>query len=387
MHPEQSIVSAVHPESTAEATRPASVAAAIRPTSIAVALSGGIDSAMAAALLIEKGHRVIGITMRTWQEPPEGELHPLPDPAQGAQRVAYALGIPLHIVDAVQPFKRHVVDRFISEYSAARTPNPCLYCNRHIKFGYLLKYALNLGVEKFATGHYARIRLAPDGRTWQLLKGIDKRKDQSYVLYMLGQNELARILFPLGTLTKDRVREMAIERQLPVVHAKESQDLCFVCDNDYRRFLRRFVPQSLEPGPILDSTGRQVGQHKGLAAYTIGQRSGLGIAAPQALYVLHLDVSRNALIVGPKCELGVDRLLAHDVHWINEHPPDKALTVMAKIRYKARPAQAVVTPLDGNRVQVHFAEPLRDITPGQGVVFYSLSASENIVLGGGLIES
>ncbi|MBN1583006.1 MAG: tRNA 2-thiouridine(34) synthase MnmA [Anaerolineae bacterium] len=366
---------------------PKSVAEAMHPKSIAVALSGGIDSAMAAALLIEKGHRVIGITMRTWQEPPEGELHALSDPAASAQRVANALRIPLHIVDAVQPFKHQVVERFISEYSAARTPNPCLYCNRHIKFGYLLQQALHLGAEKFATGHYARIQLASDGRTWQLSKGIDGRKDQSYVLYMLGQKELGRVLFPLGNLTKDRVREMAVERQLPVAHVEESQDLCFVCDNDYRRFLQRFAPQSLKSGPILDSTGHQVGQHKGLAAYTVGQRSGLGISAPQALYVLRLDAGRNALIVGPKSELGCDRLLAHEVHWVNERPPIKALDVMAKIRYKARPARAVVTPLVGNRAQVQFAGPLRDITPGQGVVFYGLSAQANVVLGGGLIES
>lgn len=360
---------------------------ALAPACIAVALSGGIDSAVAAALLIEKGHRVVGMTMRMWQEPPDGGLQPLPDPAQGAQQVACALGIPLHVIDVIQPFKHHVVERFISEYSAARTPNPCLYCNRYIKFGYLLQRSLDLGADKLATGHYARTRLAPDGQTWQLLKGIDKRKDQSYVLYMLGQKELAHVLFPLGSLTKDRVREMAMERRLPIPHAEESQDLCFVCDNDYRRFLQRFGSHILEPGPILDSTGQQIGQHKGLAAYTIGQRSGLGIAAPQALYVLHLDANRNALIVGPKCELGRDQLLAYDVRWVDAHPPDRVLDVMAKIRYRAHPALATVTPLDGNRAQVQFAEKVRDITPGQGVVFYGLFADADILLGGGLIEA
>ncbi len=351
------------------------------PERVAVALSGGVDSAMAAALLVEQGHEIFGITMNTWQETPPNDDQPArPAPAQGARQVAESLDIPLHVIDAVAPFKRHVVDRFIAEYSAGRTPNPCLYCNRRLKFGALLKRALDLGADRFATGHYARVRRTPEAG-WQLLRGIDPRKDQSYALYMLGQTELARLLFPLGALTKDRVREMAAARGLPAAHSQESQDLCFVYDNDYRRFLNRYAPQSLIPGPIFDRSGREVGRHRGLAAYTIGQRGGLGIAAPEALYVLDIDTAQNALIVGPQRELGRDRLIAGQVRWVSGVAPRAPVAVSAKIRYRARPAQAVVTPLDHNQVDVRFSRPLRDITPGQGVVFYD----GQVVLGGGLI--
>ena len=350
---------------------------------IAVALSGGVDSAVAAALLIERGYSVIGVTMRLWQEPPETKEARFADPATNARRVAHVLGIPFHVIDAVGPFKRHVVDRFIAEYGAGRTPNPCLYCNRHIKFGYLLQQVLSLGAQKLATGHYARIRLSLDGQTWQLLKGMDERKDQSYVLYALGQAELAHVTFPLGQLSKDQVREIASARHLSTACAEESQDLCFVCDNDYRRFLRRYAPQALTPGPILNSGGHEIGRHKGLAAYTVGQRGGIGIAATEALYVLRMDAERNTLIVGPKRELGRDHLLAQDMRWVSGSPPAGPVTVAAKIRYKAHLTEAVVTPLSGGRAEVCFAKPLRDITPGQGVVLYN----GEIVLGGGLIAS
>jgi tRNA-specific 2-thiouridylase len=353
----------------------------VKDKQVAVALSGGVDSAVAATLLIERGYNVIGVTMRLWKEPPETKDACSPDPTEDAQKVAHALSIPFHAIDVRTPFKRYVVDKFIAEYSAGRTPNPCLYCNRHIKFGYLLQQALGLGAQKLATGHYARIRLSADGQTWQLLKGIDKRKDQSYVLYALGQEELAHVLFPLGERTKDQVREIAIARQLPVAHTEESQDLCFVCDNDYRRFLRRYAPLSFTPGPILNSSGHEIGRHKGLAAYTIGQRSGIGIAASEAFYVLGMNAERNALIAGPKRELGHDHLLAQDVRWVSGRPPAGPVTVTAKIRYRARPVEAVATPLPGDRADVHFAEPLRDITPGQGIVFYT----DEVVLGGGII--
>lgn len=357
------------------------------PARVAVALSGGVDSAVAAALLLEQGCEVIGMTMRTWHEPPPSpDIPPLPDPADGASRVAQALDIPLHIVDVREPFKQYVVERFIAEYSAGRTPNPCLYCNRHIKFGLLFEQALALGADRFATGHYARVRRkldeAPDGSTWQLFRGIDRDKDQSYVLYVLSQRELSKTLFPLGELTKDRVRQMAAARGLEAAHATESQDLCFVCDGDYRRFLQRYVPQAFVPGPILDVNGREIGRHKGLARYTVGQREGMGIAAPEALYVLRVDATRNALIAGPKRELGCDHLIADQVNWIAGCSPDGAVRVSAKIRYRARAVPAKVTPLPAARVEVEFAELLRDISPGQGVVFYQ----DDVVLGGGIIQ-
>ena len=351
---------------------------------IAVALSGGVDSAVAAALLIDQGYSVFGVTMRLWQEPPEtttGSPVSTHDPVENAQRVAAALGIPLHVVDARDLFKQHVVDAFIKGYCLGLTPNPCLYCNRHLKFGYLLQHILELGAGRLATGHYVRTRLTQDGRTWQLLKGIDERKDQSYVLYRLEQEQLSRVLFPVGGMTKNEVRAIAVERCLPVSHTEESQDLCFVLDNDYRRFLRRHAPQAFTPGPILDHTGKEIGRHQGLAAYTIGQRRGISIPAPEALYVLHMDIAQNALIVAPQRELGQDHLVAHDVRWVSGRPPEGPIEVTAKIRYKSRPALATVTHLSESHAEVRFAEPLRDITPGQGVVFYD----DQVVLGGGLI--
>ena len=358
---------------------------------IAVALSGGVDSAMAAALLIEGGHEVLGLTMHLWQEPPEAGTDTahgcyasdvtLPASVHNAQRVADALGIPMHVFDARRPFKQLVVDVLLADYGRGRTPNPCLYCNRHIKFGLLLHTALELGAQRMATGHYARASLAPNGHAWQLLKGADTKKDQSYVLCMLGQYELSRVRFPLGDMTKSQVRSMARARQLPAAHAEESQDLCFVPDNDYRRFVRRYAPQAFVPGPILDSQGREIGLHRGLASYTVGQRRGIGIAAPEALYVLRLDVERNALVVGPRRELGAKSLIAEDVHWVSGRAPGTPISITVKIRYKARLARATVTPLPGACAAVHLSEALRDITPGQGVVFYD----GNVVLGGGLI--
>jgi tRNA-specific 2-thiouridylase len=333
---------------------------------------------------------VIGVTMRLWQEPPETSddaslqgLEPLCDPTERARAVAQALDIPFHVIDARLPFRQHVVATFIAEYSAGRTPNPCLYCNRYVKFGHLLQEANRLGCRRLATGHYARVRLGADGQTWELLRGVDKRKDQSYVLYMLQQGQLRRTLFPLGDLTKVQVREMARERHLPSAETQESQDLCFIPDNDYRRFLQRYAPQALAPGPILDQAGRELGRHKGLAAYTIGQRSGMGIAAPEALYVIEMDVERNALIVGPKRVLGRSDLTVLDVNWICGVPPDASIQATVKIRYRARLVPALVTPLPEARAHVSLDEPLRDITPGQGVVFYN----GETVLGGGLIGS
>ena len=347
-------------------------------TTVAVALSGGVDSAVAALLLADQGCEVICVTMRLWHESPQAGQE-----TAGARRVAQALDIPLHVVDVVEPFKQSVVDRFVAEYSAGRTPNPCLYCNHHVKFGPLLEQSLALGAHSMATGHYARTRLTPDGHNWQLLRGVDRTKDQSYFLYTLDQATLAQVRFPLGEWTKDRVRALAREQSLPAAGTKESQDLCFVADNDYRRFLEEHAPHVFEPGPILDGKGREMGRHSGLARYTVGQRSGIGIAAPEALYVLRLDVEHNALFVGPRRELGRDWLVATEVNWVGGKAPSQAITPVVKIRYRARPVQATVTPLAPGRARVCFAGPLRDITPGQGVVFYD----GDVVLGGGLISS
>jgi len=354
---------------------------------VVVAMSGGVDSATAAVVLLDRGYQVIGMMMRLWaEEDAAGEGGSAnrccsPEAVDDARQVCQLLGIPFYLVNYEREFKRHVVDTFVAEYCRGRTPNPCLACNRRIKFDLLLRHALALDAQYLATGHYARIREV-DG-TYQLCKGVDLAKDQSYVLYMLGQAELRHLLFPIGDYTKSQVRAIARQRALPVAGREESQDLCFVRDNDYRRFLSEYAPDAIRPGPIFDSTGRLLGEHKGLPFYTIGQRSGLGISAPEALYVLEIDLSRNALIVGPASELGRSELIAEEVSYVSGHAPPAPIQVTAKIRRQARLARATLIPLDGNRAQLIFTRPLRDITPGQGVVFYQ----GDVVLGGGIIAS
>jgi len=347
-------------------------------------MSGGVDSSTAAALLVEQGYDVIGVMMRLWAEEGQGgsinrccSIEAIED----ARRVCYVLDIPFYLINYGREFKREVVDLFIAEYARGRTPNPCLTCNHRIKFDLLLRRALAMDARYLATGHYARVRQVNGG--YQLLKGCDEWKDQSYVLYMLGQRELQHLLLPLGDYTKQQVRAMARQRDLPVAEKAESQDLCFLADNDYRRFLQAHAPESIRPGPILDTAGRTIGQHKGLPFYTIGQREGLGIAAPEALYVMQIDMARNALVVGVKSELGQRELVATGVNYVSgQIPHDGPLEITAKIRYKAIEAKAALIPLEGGRARVTFARPQRDITPGQGVVFYQGEA----VLGGGIIS-
>jgi len=317
--------------------------------------------------------------MRLWAEEGEANRCCSPEAVEDARRVCLALGIPLHLVDYGREFKTHVVDYFIREYARGRTPNPCLACNRHIKFGSLLQMSLGLGAGHLATGHYVRVREV-DGH-FELLKGRDGQKDQSYFLYMLDQQQLAHLLFPLGDYTKEEVRAMARERGLPVAEKAESQDLCFAADGDYHRFLRLHAPETIRPGPILDTRGRVLGEHKGLPLYTIGQRKGLGIAAPEALYVLDVDVSRNALVVGTRSELGKRDLVAEGVNFVSGKAPEGPREVTAKIRREGDEAPATLVPLDEGRVHLAFARPMRDITPGQGVVFYQ----GEVVMGGGII--
>jgi tRNA-specific 2-thiouridylase len=345
---------------------------------VVVAMSGGVDSSVAAVLLVEQGYEVIGIMMRLWTE--DENRCCAPDAVDDARQVAARLGIPFYLVNYEAEFRDCVVDYFVQEYSRGRTPNPCLACNRHIRFDRLLRRALALDADYLATGHYARIEQRADG--YHLLAGLDAAKDQSYVLYMLGQRELRHLLFPLGALTKSQVRETARQRGLPVAERDESMELCFVADDDYRRFLRTHAPDAVRPGPILDTRGREIGRHQGLPLYTVGQRRGLGIAAPEALYVIELDTDRNAIIAGPANELGRDVLVAREVHYIRGVAPHGPVRVQAKIRYKATLARATWTPLPEGRAQVEFDAPLRDITPGQAVVAYEGDA----VLGGGIIE-
>jgi tRNA-specific 2-thiouridylase len=344
-------------------------------------MSGGVDSSVAAALLVEQGYEVIGVMLRLWAEAGSAANRCCtPDAVTDARRVAASLNIPFFVRDYREVFKSTVVDYFTDTYASGLTPNPCLICNRQIRFGRLLREALALGAEYLATGHYARVR-EPEEGSYQLLRGVDPYKDQSYVLHRLGQAQLAHALFPLGDYAKSEVRGMAQAQGLPVFNRADSQDLCFLGNGDYREFLSRHAAGAAQPGPILDTAGRTLGEHQGLQNYTVGQRRGLGIAAAQPLYVLALEPSRNTIIVGSAEQLGRRDLTAADVSYISDSAPTGPLRITAKIRYGAQDAPGILIPLIDRRAHVHFDEPLRDITPGQGVAFYR----GDEVVGGGII--
>jgi tRNA-specific 2-thiouridylase len=351
---------------------------------VVVAMSGGVDSSVAAALLVQEGYEVIGMMMRLWSEPGRGPNAPLnrcctPDQMADARRVAAKLDIPFYVVDVQDYFRRTIVQFFIDEHARGRTPNPCIECNRQIRFSYLLDRARALGADYLATGHYARVRQGEDG--YELLKGIDEGKDQSYVLHVLSQEDMAHVLFPVGEYTKDEVRALAEQFDLPVASKQESMDLCFLGDGDYRRFLKEHAPRSAQGGPILTQEGEELGQHDGLPFYTIGQRKGLGISTGEPTYVLYKDVERNALIVGSRDELGRTELAARDVSWMTGEAPQEPLRAEVKIRYKARPMMATVTPLEDGRARVLFDDFVYGATSGQGVTFYD----GDLCLGGGII--
>ncbi len=350
---------------------------------VVVALSGGVDSAVAAALLVEQGYEVAGAMLRLWAEPGPDEARVnrccTPEAVARARQVADQLGIPFSLIDAGAEFKAQVVDYFVAEYSAGRTPNPCIPCNRTIRFGLLLNRALASGATCIATGHYARVQSI--GGHYQLLRGRDPKKDQSYFLHALNQKQLAHVLFPLGDLTKEKVRDIARQRGLPVAEQPESQDVCFLADGDYRRFLAQQAPHLFQPGPIRDTAGRVLGQHQGLPAYTIGQRKGLRIAALEPLYVLAIELAENALVVGTAEELGWDECTVEEMHYISGETPTAPFHTTAQIRYRARPTSVTVTPLSHRKAHARFASPQRDITPGQFLVLYE----DKVMLGGGVI--
>ena len=366
-------------------------------------MSGGVDSSTAAALLVERGYNVIGMMMRLWSEAPPLSL-PLsdggregdggnrccsPESIADARAVCARLGIPFYLLNFEAEFKSRVVDYFVESYARGVTPNPCLECNRTIKFGSLLDKARAFSADYLATGHYARVR-EHDGK-FELLRGVDANKDQSYALCLLNQTQLARLWFPLGEYTKNQTREIARKFGLRVAEKAESQDLCFVADGDYRNFLRRNVPAALIPGDIVDTRGKVLARHDGLANYTIGQRKGLGLAVGEPLFVVALDAARNRVIVGRAEELGKRELIAGAVNWIAEQSPRAETRVTAKIRYRASEVPATIYPYpnlpptssgEGAVVRVQLDIPLRDITPGQAVVFYE----GEMCLGGGIIQ-
>jgi tRNA-specific 2-thiouridylase len=349
---------------------------------VVVAMSGGVDSSVAAALLQQQGYEVIGVMLRLWSETGREESNRCctPDSLALARRVSAKLGFPFYVIDVKELFYTTVVQTFLDGYAQGVTPNPCLICNRQIKWDFLLNHALALGANFLATGHYAIKRKTEAGK-WQLLRSVDPSKDQSYVLHVLTQEKLARALFPVGGYPKPEIRSLASTFDLPTATRSDSQDLCFLAGEDYREFLLRNAPEISRPGPILSRSGKILGEHQGLAYYTIGQRKGLGIASPVPLYVLTKDAGKNILVVGTEDELGSSTLTAEDINWIAGEPPTSSFHAEVKTRYTARVAPAVVTPLGGGRAAVRFESPQRDITPGQAAVFYD----GDVILGGGII--
>jgi len=350
---------------------------------VVVAMSGGVDSSVAAALLKEQGYEVIGMMLRLWSEPGKEDSNRCctPDSMAQARRVAAKLDIPFYVIDAKDVFHNTVVQYFLDGYARGETPNPCLICNRQIRWTFLLDHALTLGAEFMATGHYVRIKRNISGNS-ELMRAVDRSKDQSYVLHVLNQEKLKHALFPIGDYTKPEIRQIAEKYGLPTATRKDSQDLCFLAGEDYRNFLRRNAAEMLQEGEIVTLDGRVLGRHNGLANYTIGQRKGLGVASPVPLYVITKQALRNTLVVGTLEELGARELTARDVNWVSGEAPRESFRAEVKIRYTAKEAEALVTPINnGEQVQVRFDAPQRDITAGQAAVFYQ----NDVLIGGGII--
>ena len=350
---------------------------------ILVAMSGGVDSSVSAALLKEQGHEVIGVSLQLYERPEAAQAGgrtccSLTD-VMDAGRVAKRLGIPFEVIDLRQRFKELVMDDFLAEYAAGRTPNPCARCNDRIKFGILLDMAASLGADILATGHYARIEQDAAG-SYQLLKGLDPAKDQTYFLFGMNQRQLSRTIFPVGGLEKPQVRALAAKFNLPVAQKQESQEICFIPDNDYVRFLEESgVARSA--GEIVDKDGSKLGNHHGIHRYTVGQRRGLGIAWKEPLYVTAIDGENSRVVVGPRAELFVGGLLANQLSWTSQ-PFSGLFQGTCSIRYRQRPVPCQARLLDDGRLQVEFATPQQSVTPGQAVVLYD---QERVVGGGWII--
>ncbi len=347
-----------------------------RPMRIAIGMSGGLDSSAAAALLVEQGHEVVGFTAHLWAE---GSRCCSLDDAMRARHVAQFLGFEHYVIDALDFFSERIVDEFVEEYAHGRTPSPCVRCNQVVKFGLLLRDAVELGCTHIATGHYCRLEERND--TWRLLRGKDGDKDQSYFLHRLSQAQLSHILFPLGNWTKAQTQEYAKTQNLPVQFRSESQDLCFVTNTGYVPFVEERRPDLKREGAILNTRGEELGRHNGFHNFTVGQRGGIGVAAAERLYVKEIDAKANIVVVGTREEVTSGNCIVNDVHWIAEHPPKDHRTFSVRLRYRHKGAPGRVRFLDEGRVEVDFEEPQFAVTPGQAAVFYD----DDEVVGGGWI--
>lgn len=366
---------------------------------IAVAMSGGVDSSAAAAILKEQGHELVGFTMQLWNQrrginvDENGE--PLPsrccslDDVYDARRVAEELGFPFYVLNLEKEFERDVVQPFVDSYLQGETPIPCVACNSRLKFASLDKLAASLGCEKVATGHYARVEFDESTNRYRLLRGRDPRKDQSYFLWELTQAQLSRSMFPLGELSKDDARQAARVNHLAVAEKKESQEICFVPDGDYVGFIDRYLEAEQQTdrlpgsGEIVSASGEVVGQHSGIHRYTVGQRRGIGISDARPLYVLNVDSQTNRVLVGYDDELLGDEFTAAGVNWIAFDNPTEPVSAEVRVRYRHTAAPATITALPGNRASVKFNEPQRAITPGQATVFYR---GDEVVGGGWIVK-
>ena len=366
---------------------------------IAVAMSGGVDSSAAAAILKAAGHELVGFTMQLWNQrrglsvDEHGE--PLPsrccslDDVYDARRVAEELGFPFYVLNLEQDFERDVVTPFVESYLEGETPIPCVACNSRLKFASLDRLARSLGCDKVATGHYARVRFDAEANRYRLLRGCDQRKDQSYFLWELTQEQLSHAMFPLGEMTKTEVREAARRERLAVAEKSESQEICFVPDGDYSGFIDRYLEaegtskRRPPPGEIVDASGRVLGEHDGVHRYTVGQRRGLRISHPLPLYVVRIDARENRVVVGESDELLSTELTAARVNWIAFDEPQETVRAEVRVRYRHEAAPARITPLGEGRVRIVFDEPQRAITPGQATVFYR---GEEVVGGGWIVR-
>jgi tRNA-specific 2-thiouridylase len=351
---------------------------------IVVAMSGGVDSSVAAALLAEQGHDVIGLSMQLYDqragEQAWGTCCTLDD-LHDARRVAAVIGFPHYIVNFERQFRETVISNFVQEYASGRTPLPCAHCNSDLKFSTLLERARGLGAEQVATGHYARVERDPGGR-WLLKRSADPEKDQSYFLFSLTQDQLARAVFPVGALAKAAVRATARRLGLSVAEKPDSQEICFIPDGNYADFVARRAPAVARPGAIMDEAGQRLGAHGGIHRFTVGQRKGLGIASTIPLYVLQIDADAGSVTVGPRSSLEQTRLTASSVNWIAIDAPSSPVRVAAQIRHRHKPAPGLVRALPDDRAEMIFDDPQPAITPGQAVVFYDADA----VVGGGWID-